>query len=81
MGRKISAIFGYFIMAVLSLVGFLVNGISLITGSYLEGTGITLGPIIAFTLVFGVFLGFSLVYLIRSICRLIADIKIKKDNQ
>lgn len=81
MGKKIAVIFSYFIMAVLSLVGFLVNGISLITGSYLEGTGITLGPIIAFTVVFGIFLGFSLFYLIRAICRLIADIKIKKTNQ
>jgi large-conductance mechanosensitive channel len=81
MAKKIATISAYFIMAVLSLIGFLANGVSLLTGSYQEGTGIAVGPIIAFTVAFGILFAYSIFLIIRQVCRLIADIKIRKENQ
>jgi len=81
MGKKIAAIAAYFIMGVLSLIGFLLNGVSLITGSYQDGTGIAVGPIIAFTVAFGILLVYAIFLIIRAVCRLIYDIKIRKENK
>jgi hypothetical protein len=79
--KKIVTLLGYLLMGTMSFLGLAANGAAIITKSYLSGSGLALGSLIAFFVTFGLIFAIALYLAVKQFLQIVRDINFNKKNQ